>query len=77
MMFIPLKKQTYGSTLPFTEVALLYVHVVRTSQETLVALHGLLQGYIYFLYVDDVRTSQEIHLCVSTTCYSDGFTFYA
>jgi hypothetical protein len=25
------------------------------------------------LYVDDIRTSQEAHLQVSTACYGDGF----
>jgi hypothetical protein len=29
---------------------------------------------LLFLYVDDVRTSQETHLRASTACYSDGFT---
>jgi hypothetical protein len=28
-----------------------------------------------FLYVDDVCTSQERHVCVSIACYRDGFTF--
>jgi hypothetical protein len=28
-----------------------------------------------FLYVDDVRTSQETHLQVSTACYRASFTF--
>jgi hypothetical protein len=28
-----------------------------------------------FLYVDDVRTSQETHLQASTACYGDIFTF--
>jgi hypothetical protein len=26
-----------------------------------------------FLYVDDVRTSQESHLWASTACYGDSF----
>jgi hypothetical protein len=25
-------------------------------------LHGLLRGWLYFLYIDDVRTSPETHL---------------
>jgi hypothetical protein len=39
-------------------------------------LHGLLLGEIYFLYADDVRTSQETLLWVSTACYGESFTFY-
>jgi hypothetical protein len=41
-------------------------------------LHGLLQGqlcfYIY-IYIYDVRTSQETHLRISTACYRDSLTF--
>jgi hypothetical protein len=37
-------------------------------------LHGLLRDSFTFLYVDDVRTSQEIHLWISTACYGDSFT---
>jgi hypothetical protein len=33
-------------------------------------------GYIYFLYEDDVRISQETHLLPSTACYGDSSTFY-
>jgi hypothetical protein len=29
---------------------------------------------ILFLYLDDVRTSQETH--ASTVCYDDSFTFF-
>jgi hypothetical protein len=29
-----------------------------------------------FIYVDDVRTSQETHLWAFTACYGDSFTFY-
>jgi hypothetical protein len=32
----------------------------------------LLQGEPYFLYADDVRTSQQTH--ASTACYRDSFT---
>jgi hypothetical protein len=39
-------------------------------------LHGLLQVNVYFLYVNDVRTSQEIHLWASTACYGHTFTLY-
>jgi hypothetical protein len=31
---------------------------------------------LIFLYVDDVRTSQETHLCSSTVCFGESFTFY-
>jgi hypothetical protein len=30
---------------------------------------------LLYLYVDNVRTSQEIHLWVSTACYGDSTTF--
>jgi hypothetical protein len=36
-------------------------------------LHGLLRAELYFLYVDEVRTSQEIYLRASTDCYGDSF----
>jgi hypothetical protein len=39
-------------------------------------LHGLLRGQINFLYIGDVRTSQETHLWTSTACYKASFTFY-
>jgi hypothetical protein len=29
---------------------------------------------LFFLHVDDVRTSQETHLRASTACYEDNFT---
>jgi hypothetical protein len=38
-------------------------------------LHSLLRYLLYFLYVDDVRTSQQIRKCTSTACYGDSFTF--
>jgi hypothetical protein len=37
-------------------------------------LHCLLRGYLYFVYADDICTSQKIHLCASTSCYGDSFT---
>jgi hypothetical protein len=39
-------------------------------------LHVLLQGELYFLYVDDVHISQETHLWDNTTCYGDSLTFF-
>jgi hypothetical protein len=39
-------------------------------------LHGLLRGWLYFfVYVDDVRTSEETHLWAFSACYGDTFTF--
>jgi hypothetical protein len=40
-----------------------------------VDLHVLLLRWLYFLYVDDILTSQETHLWTCTACYVDGFTF--
>jgi hypothetical protein len=40
-----------------------------------VNLHGQLPGQLYFLYISDVRTSQETHLRASTAYYLDSFTF--
>jgi hypothetical protein len=37
-------------------------------------LHGLLRVHLYFLYVDDIRTSQETHIWASAACYGDSFT---
>jgi hypothetical protein len=39
-------------------------------------LHHLLRLWLYFLYVDYVRTSQEVHPRASTARYSDSFSFY-
>jgi hypothetical protein len=39
-------------------------------------LHGLLQSSFTFLYVDDVRTSQETYIWVSMASYGDILTFY-
>jgi hypothetical protein len=38
-------------------------------------LLGLLWGQLYFLYVVQVRISQETHLWASMACYGDRFTF--
>jgi hypothetical protein len=40
------------------------------------SVHGLLQRYLYFLYANDVRPSQEKCLWISTACYRDSFTCY-
>jgi hypothetical protein len=39
-------------------------------------LHGLLRGWLNFLYIDYVRTSQETHLWASKTCYGDIYFLY-
>jgi hypothetical protein len=39
-------------------------------------LHGLLWDSFTFLYVDDVCTSQEIHLWTSTASYGIALLFY-
>jgi hypothetical protein len=31
---------------------------------------------VLFLYVNDVRTSQEIHLWTTATCYGDSFSIF-
>jgi hypothetical protein len=36
-------------------------------------LYGRLREELYFLYVDDVRTSKEKHFQVSTACYRENF----
>jgi hypothetical protein len=33
------------------------------------------KGIDYFLYVDDIRTSQQTHLLASKTCYGDSLIF--
>jgi hypothetical protein len=38
-------------------------------------LHGLLKGYLIYLYVDDIHTSQETHIQASTAYYGDSFIF--
>jgi hypothetical protein len=48
--------------------------VSRLSSHNLRGLHALLLKQRYFLYTDDVGTSQEISLWASTVCYGDSFT---
>jgi hypothetical protein len=38
-------------------------------------LHDLLRGQLWFLYLDDGRTSRKTHLWISTACYGDSVTF--
>jgi hypothetical protein len=35
----------------------------------------MLRKYLYFLHVNDVCSSHEVHLWVSTACYGDSFDF--
>jgi hypothetical protein len=53
---------------------LLYVNV-QTSQETLVGLHGLLWGLLYFFICRWFHTSPETHLRASTACYRYSLIF--
>jgi hypothetical protein len=40
-------------------------------------LNDLLRGLLYsFIYIDDVRTSEETRICASTTCYGDSITLF-
>jgi hypothetical protein len=74
-MSTPHRKHTYGPPRPATgKILLLYIVYIRTSQET--NLWAFLASYgdsFTFLYVDDVRTSQETQ--ASNECYEDSFTF--
>jgi hypothetical protein len=56
-----------------TEISLLFICRLCSYLTANTCLHSLLRRYLYFLYVDDFRTSQQIH--ASTVCYGDGFTF--
>jgi hypothetical protein len=42
---------------------------------TTLAVSSNRRTQLTFLYVDDVRTSQETHPYASTACYGDTFTF--
>jgi hypothetical protein len=50
-----------------------YVDNVRTSQETPMGLHGLLQGYPYFLYMMFVPHRKRKTF---TVCYKDNLLYY-
>jgi hypothetical protein len=43
---------------------------------TPMGFHWLLRRYFYFLYIDDIRTSQGKDIWYSAACYRDSFTFY-
>jgi hypothetical protein len=52
VMFVPHRKNTYGTPRPGTRIAL------------------------FFIYMCDVRNSQEANIRTTTACYRDIFTFY-
>jgi hypothetical protein len=67
----------YGPTRPVTGMALLFICMWYSylTGNMLMGLHGVLRELIHFLHIDDVRTSQKVHLCISKVCYGDDFTF--
>jgi hypothetical protein len=76
MMFVPHRKHTYGPPRPVTELASPFIcrwcSYLTGSIHTL--LHGLLQSSLHFLYVENIRTSQEAYIRASTACYGASFT---
>jgi hypothetical protein len=61
---------------PVTRIALLSICTgcpYLTENET-IGLQELLRNNFSFLYVDDVRISEEIHLWGFTACYRGNFT---
>jgi hypothetical protein len=73
-MFVPHKEHTCGPPRPLTGISLIFMRrwCSYLTRNTTVGLHGLLRGYLYFLCVDDVRTSQGTQLWASTTCYGNN-----
>jgi hypothetical protein len=67
-----------GTSRSVTEIALLLVCRLCSylTGNTYAGLHGLLRRYLYFQYVDYVRTSQETHVWDFTTCYRESSTFF-
>jgi hypothetical protein len=49
-------------------------YVGALTRHNLIDLDGLLQRELYFLYVDDARTSEETQPRASTACYGNSFT---
>jgi hypothetical protein len=77
-MFTPHRKRTYGPSRPVTGIALLFymwMIFVPHRKHAYGPLQPVTGGNFTFLYVDDVRTSQEMYLWASTACYGDSFTF--
>jgi hypothetical protein len=72
--FVPHRKHAYGPPRSAMGIhLLLYVDDFRTSQETPTSLHSLLRRYFY-LFVDDICTSDETYLWFATSCYGGRFT---
>jgi hypothetical protein len=63
------------SSRPVTEIALLFICRCCLYLTGSTSVNCLLRGWLYFLYVDGVWTSQETHLRACTACYGDRFTF--
>jgi hypothetical protein len=66
MLFASLREHAHSPSRPVTIILvalLFYMHMMfYITGNTPMGPHGLLRGKFYFLYVDDVRTSQERHL---------------
>jgi hypothetical protein len=62
--------QSYRPPRPVTEIALLFISrwYSYLTGNTPMGHHGLLRNSFTFLYLEDVRTSQETQLWASTTC---------
>jgi hypothetical protein len=78
MMFVPHRKDTSGTPRPVTGIALLFLVQMMFVPHMKLRMghHGLLRGFLYFVYADNVHTSQETPLWASTACYGDRFIFY-
>jgi hypothetical protein len=74
MIFVPHRKHV--PPLPVTAIALNFICICWSylTGNTSLCLHGLLGLVLPFIYVDDVRTSQEAR--ASTACYGDSFKLY-
>jgi hypothetical protein len=77
MMFVPHRKHMYGPPQPGTVIVLHFIcrYGPYLTGNTRMGLYGLLRRWLYILYVDIDRTSQEIHVWASTACYGDSFSF--
>jgi hypothetical protein len=75
-MFVPHRQHTYGPPRPVMWIALrfLYIHDVRTSQETQASMTCCGDRFT-FVYVDDVRNSQETQAC--TARYGDNLFYFS
>jgi hypothetical protein len=73
MMFVPDRKHTMVSTTCYWDsFTLLHVDDVRISR-LLRPFKG--DSFTFFLYINDVCTSQKTHTWTCTACYGDGFTY--